>query len=54
MPNTERADGRKPGALRPVTFEADFAPHATGSVLVRYGSTQVTHSFAMYSSRAPR
>jgi ribonuclease PH len=27
--------------LRPISFEANFAPHATGSVLVRYGSTQV-------------
>jgi ribonuclease PH len=41
MPNIERADGRRPDELRPVTFEAGFAPHATGSVLVRYGSTQV-------------
>jgi len=41
MPAPERADGRKPDELRPVTFEAGFAPHATGSVLVRYGSTQV-------------
>jgi ribonuclease PH len=41
MPNIERADGRRVDELRPVTFEASFAPHATGSVLVRYGSTQV-------------
>ena len=41
MPITTRADGRQPHQLRPVTFEAIFAPHATGSVLVRYGSTQV-------------
>ena len=41
MPITERADGRNPSQIRPVTFEANFAPHATGSVLVRYGSTQV-------------
>ena len=41
MPNIERADGRKADELRPVSFEAGFAPHATGSVLVRYGSTQV-------------
>ena len=40
-PHPERADGRKADELRPVTFEAGFAPHATGSVLVRYGSTQV-------------
>ncbi len=41
MPNTDRADGRKNDELRPVSFEAGFAPHATGSVLIRYGSTQV-------------
>ena len=41
MPNIERPDGRKADQLRPVSFEANFAPHATGSVLVRYGSTQV-------------
>ncbi len=41
MPTPERAQGRKADELRPITFEADFAPHATGSVLVRYGSTQV-------------
>jgi ribonuclease PH len=41
MAAPERADGRKADQLRPVTFEADIAPHATGSVLVRYGSTQV-------------
>jgi ribonuclease PH len=36
-----RVDGRKADQLRPVSFEANFAPHATGSVLIRYGSTQV-------------
>jgi ribonuclease PH len=41
MPKTERADGRKADQLRPVSFEAGFAPHATGSVLIRYGATQV-------------
>ena len=41
MPAAQRADGRKPDDLRPISFEPDFAPHATGSVLVRYGSTQV-------------
>jgi ribonuclease PH len=41
MPNTERADGRKADELRPVSFVAGFAPHATGSVLIRYGATQV-------------
>jgi ribonuclease PH len=41
MPNPERAHGRKADQLRPLEFVANFAPHATGSVLVRYGSTQV-------------
>lgn len=41
MPTPERADGRKADQLRPVSLEADIAPHATGSVLIRYGSTQV-------------
>jgi ribonuclease PH len=41
MPPTARADGRGADQLRPVSFEAGFAPHATGSVLIRYGSTQV-------------
>jgi len=41
MPNPPRADGRSADQLRPVSFEPNFAPHATGSVLVRYGSTQV-------------
>ncbi len=36
-----RADGRKPDQLRPVTFEANIAPHATGSVLVSFGLTRV-------------
>ncbi|MGA2016706.1 MAG: ribonuclease PH [Opitutaceae bacterium] len=41
MPDPERANGRRADEVRPVTFEAGFAPHATGSVLVRFGSTQV-------------
>ena len=41
MPNPERSHGRKADQLRPLEFVANFAPHATGSVLVRYGSTQV-------------
>jgi ribonuclease PH len=36
-----RPDGRRADELRPVTFAAGIAPHATGSVLVRFGSTQV-------------
>jgi ribonuclease PH len=41
MPHIDRADGRTADQLRPISFEANFAPHATGSVLIRYGSTQV-------------
>lgn len=36
-----RADGRQPTQLRPITFEANIAPYATGSVLVSYGLTRV-------------
>jgi len=36
-----RADGRRPDQLRPITFEPNIAPYATGSVLVSYGLTRV-------------
>ncbi|HVU23387.1 MAG TPA: ribonuclease PH [Opitutus sp.] len=36
-----RADGRRPNELRPITFEPNIAPHATGSVLVSFGFTRV-------------
>ncbi|MBL9186494.1 MAG: ribonuclease PH [Opitutaceae bacterium] len=36
-----RVDGRQPAQLRPITFEAGIAPHATGSVLVGFGLTRV-------------
>ena len=36
-----RADGRRPDQLRNVSFEANIAPHATGSVLVSFGHTRV-------------
>jgi len=38
---TPRLDGRKPDQLRPISFEAGIAPHATGSVLVSFGLTRV-------------
>jgi ribonuclease PH len=38
---SKRADGRRPNQLRPVSFEPDVAPHATGSVLVSMGRTRV-------------
>lgn len=39
--STSRFDGRNPSQLRPITFEAGIAPHATGSVLVSFGATRV-------------
>src|SRR2546423_5176861 len=38
---TNRADGRRPEQLRPVRFQNDIAPYATGSTLISCGSTQV-------------
>src|SRR5881396_2846561 len=38
---TTRADGRKPGELRPIRFHNNIAPHATGSTLIEWGSTRV-------------
>src|SRR4029453_3760562 len=37
----QRSDGRAPDQLRPITFELNIAPHATGSVLVAMGNTRV-------------
>lgn len=36
-----RVDGRRPDQLRPISFEANIAPYATGSVLVSFGLTRV-------------
>jgi ribonuclease PH len=36
-----RTDGRRTDQLRPVHFEMDFAPHASGSVLACFGNTRV-------------
>jgi ribonuclease PH len=36
-----RHDGRQPEQLRPITFEPNPAPYATGSVLVSFGVTRV-------------
>ena len=37
----QRSDGRAPDQSRPVKFELNIAPHATGSVLVAMGNTRV-------------
>ncbi|MSU65082.1 MAG: ribonuclease PH [Opitutus sp.] len=38
---TPRSDGRAADQLRQITFEANIAPYATGSVLVSFGLTRV-------------
>ena len=40
MPNA-RADHRTADQLRPLTIEANIAPHASGSVLIGFGATKV-------------
>src|SRR5213080_3216284 len=37
----QRSDGRAPDQIRPITFELNIAPHASGSVLVAMGNTRV-------------
>jgi ribonuclease PH len=37
----QRTDGRAPDQIRPVNFELNIAPHASGSVLVSMGDTRV-------------
>src|SRR4051812_26622933 len=41
MSSSTRVDGRAPDQLRSISFEANIAPHATGSVLVSFGLTRV-------------
>src|SRR5688572_8440357 len=48
-----RHDGRLPDQLRPIEFKLDFAPNATGSVLVSFGNTRVICS-AMIEESVPR
>ncbi len=55
MDNTEafsRPDGRNIDQLREVTFQPNFAPHATGSVLCSFGNTRVICS-ATIDERVP-
>ena len=47
-----RQDGRAADQLRPISFTPDFAPHATGSVLVACGDTRVICS-AMIEETIP-
>lgn len=43
----ERLDGRKASHLREVVIEPGVAPHAHGSVLIRFGGTQVICAAAL-------
>ncbi len=47
-----RIDHRQPDEMRPLTFQADIAKHAHGSVLVSFGDTQVICS-AMIEDGVP-
>src|SRR5690242_2962326 len=38
---TNRNDGRLPHQLRPIRFQNNFAPNATGSTLIEWGNTRV-------------
>src|SRR5688500_9498870 len=48
-----RLNDRAPGQARPLSFLPNFAPHATGSVLVSSGDTRVICS-AMIEETVPR
>jgi ribonuclease PH len=48
-----REDGRTSDALRKITFVPNIAPHASGSVLVSFGNTQVICS-VMVEDGVPR
>ena len=50
--SSPRSDGRQADQLRPITFEAGIAPHATGSVLVSFGATRVICA-AMIEPKVP-
>ncbi len=52
MTDFTRPDGRLSDALREISFEADFAANATGSVLVSFGDTKVICG-AMLEKRVP-
>ncbi len=41
MSTASRTDGRRADQLRKITFEANIAPHASGSVLASFGNTRV-------------
>jgi ribonuclease PH len=52
MSTLSRRDGRRPDQLRPITLEANIAPHASGSVLIGFGNTRVICA-AMIEPKVP-
>src|SRR5271154_564009 len=48
--NSQRADGRLAGQLRPLAFRNHVAPYATGSTLVEWGNTRVICGVTMEES----
>lgn len=52
-PEKPRSDGRAADALRPISYQTGIAPHASGSVLIRFGNTQVICA-ATLESNVPR
>lgn len=53
MTDLPRPDGRQNNELRPISFEPDIAPNATGSVLVSFGNTKVICA-ATIEKKVPR
>ena len=51
--SVKRNDGRRPDALRPITFEVDYLEQPHGSVLVSQGKTKVLCT-AMVKEEVPR
>jgi ribonuclease PH len=47
FPTMQRSDGRGPDEIRPLHFELNVAPHASGSVLVSMGNTRVICAVTM-------
>jgi ribonuclease PH len=48
-----RNDNRQPAELRPLSYDVDVAPNASGSVLIRFGHTQVLCA-ATFEESVPR
>ena len=48
-----RADGRRPGELRPIKIQRGFSSHAPGSVFIQWGGTHVLCT-ACFSEGVPR